>query len=196
MMRLSFFFFSQRVTLFRLAIHPTSQPCDGVAGRQRIDTETRSLPIPPPITDEYNFGRQLLLLIYPVPVLAEFFPRDARLLGINVDMGARICVRLRPARDRDTLLSSEEVTGTLLHELVHCRIAPHNAAFYALLRELEDEHAADMVRSRFLVAGGSGKNELCGRARGCLVFFGFLVFCLEILRRLKNSRAHQKSYSS
>lgn len=47
-----------------------------------------------------------------------------------------IRVRLRPARADADFLPYESVLGTMLHEVAHNMVGPHNAAFYKLLDEL------------------------------------------------------------
>ena len=81
--------------------------------------------------------------------LIEMDPRDDRLLkqkeqeggcllGYNENGGARIYVRLRlpdgAFRERDDLAK------TLLHELCHNVVGPHNAAFFALYAQLRTEY--------------------------------------------------------
>ena len=77
-----------------------------------------------------------------VPLLTEFFPRSANLLGLNINGGQHIKVRLRAARAPDRLMPFDAVVGTLLHELAHIARGPHDARFYAVLQELTLECAA------------------------------------------------------
>lgn len=70
-----------------------------------------------------------------VKLLQEFFPSDAGLQGMNVNHGQVIHIRLRPS-NKSGFLPWPHILGTLLHEMVHMAIGPHNAAFYALLDEL------------------------------------------------------------
>ena len=67
-----------------------------------------------------------------VPLVEEFFPSNASLQGMNVGGGAKIFLRLRPARDRAEFLHFDHVLATMLHELAHNEVGPHNAAFHAL----------------------------------------------------------------
>ncbi|KAI9179643.1 Transporter of the ATP-binding cassette (ABC) [Blastocladiella emersonii ATCC 22665] len=76
---------------------------------------------------------------WKVGKLREFFPSDKCLLGLNINRGMEVRVRLRPAHNPDSFYDYDFILGTLLHELVHNRIAPHNAAFQALFEELWDE---------------------------------------------------------
>ena len=83
--------------------------------------------------------------------LMEMDPRDDQimkkkqqeggcLLGYNENMGARIYVKLRQDdgsfNDRDALMK------TLLHELCHNVVGPHNAVFFALYADVRAEHLA------------------------------------------------------
>ncbi|KAG8779396.1 hypothetical protein FRC12_024299 [Ceratobasidium sp. 428] len=82
-----------------------------------------------------------------LPVLAEFFPDDSRLLGLNVNAGAKILIRLRPAQSPTTFYPIEQLVSVMLHELTHNVHGPHDEKFYSFLNKLEDEYHA-------LVTGG------------------------------------------
>ena len=51
-----------------------------------------------------------------VGVLTEFYPQETNLLGLNVNKGQRICLRLRYPGDERQFLPLEQVTDTMLHE--------------------------------------------------------------------------------
>lgn len=53
---------------------------------------------------------------WKVGVLTEFYPQETNLLGLNVNKGQRICLRLRYPGDERQFLPVEEVTDTMLHE--------------------------------------------------------------------------------
>lgn len=76
---------------------------------------------------------------WTVPLVAEFYPDAARLLGLNHNHGAKIQIRLRSPNNPEVFLPYENILGTLLHELTHIEIGPHNDAFYELLDELKQE---------------------------------------------------------
>jgi hypothetical protein len=79
------------------------------------------------------------------------------ILGYNVTHPNRthtIHLRLRDVRNHDRLLSYEEVAGTMAHELAHCVHGPHDARFYKLMDEIQEQHAVFMVRG--IVADKSG----------------------------------------
>jgi hypothetical protein len=72
---------------------------------------------------------------------ASFFdcctrPKNPRLLGLNVNRGVEVKLRLRPnGRDHD-FIPYERVLDTMLHELAHIARGPHDAQFYKLWDEL------------------------------------------------------------
>ncbi|KAJ2748858.1 hypothetical protein GGI19_005934 [Coemansia pectinata] len=74
-----------------------------------------------------------------VQVLREFFPTDANLLGLNVNRGQEIRIRLRPSHDPTQFLHYYDLLGTMLHELVHIVRSPHDTEFYRILDELKGE---------------------------------------------------------
>lgn len=74
-----------------------------------------------------------------VRLLQEFYPTQEGLLGVNINRGSAIKVRLRRPRDAASLLPYPDVLGTLLHELCHNVHSNHSAAFYDLLDELWSE---------------------------------------------------------
>ncbi|KAJ5239667.1 hypothetical protein N7468_004286 [Penicillium chermesinum] len=69
----------------------------------------------------------------------RILPRNANLLGMN-DSRGYIYLRLRYARDPEQFLPFEEIADTMLHELCHIPIKPHNKAFHNLWNQLRDEH--------------------------------------------------------
>lgn len=75
-----------------------------------------------------------------LPVLSEFFPSNPGLLGMNVNHGQKIYIRLRHAHRPDTFFDEEELIGTMLHELTHNVHGPHDDKFYKYLSGLEDEY--------------------------------------------------------
>ncbi|KAJ2520287.1 hypothetical protein H4217_002144 [Coemansia sp. RSA 1939] len=87
---------------------------------------------------------------WKVKRLREFYPRNTSLLGLNVDRGAEIRIRLRMPHDHTAFLRYEDLLGTMLHELVHIVQGPHDARFYAILDELKAE------AEQLLAAGYSG----------------------------------------
>ncbi|CUG80422.1 metallopeptidase, putative [Bodo saltans] len=77
-----------------------------------------------------------------------FFPKDMRLLGLNVNRGQEVCIRFRRPTDRNSFFPLEAVVGTMLHELVHCKISPHNKSFWALYNTLvSEEEERDLQRA-------------------------------------------------
>ncbi|KAM0329162.1 hypothetical protein ACHAQA_004458 [Verticillium albo-atrum] len=72
--------------------------------------------------------------------LAEFYPDQFNLLGLNVNRGQRILLRLRHPGDRAQFVPVEQVIDTMLHELSHIVHGPHDGKFHALWNQLRDEH--------------------------------------------------------
>ncbi|KAJ7640979.1 WLM-domain-containing protein [Roridomyces roridus] len=77
-----------------------------------------------------------------LPVLSEFFPSQDNLLGLNVNAGQKILIRLRPAHSPDSFYEEEDVIQTMLHELTHNVHGPHDDKFYKFLSGLQDEFDA------------------------------------------------------
>lgn len=74
-----------------------------------------------------------------VPVLKEFYPKNRSLLGLNVNRGKSIMIRLREGHDQMAFLPWESVLGTLVHELTHNEIGEHSAEFYKTMEKVYDE---------------------------------------------------------
>ncbi|KAI1854201.1 hypothetical protein JX266_001342 [Neoarthrinium moseri] len=83
---------------------------------------------------------------WKVRQLTEFYPSEQNLLGLNVNRGQKICLRLRYPSDRNQFLPIEQVVDTMLHELSHIVHGPHNAKFHALWDQLRDEHEALLMK--------------------------------------------------
>ncbi|KAL3425344.1 zinc metallopeptidase [Phlyctema vagabunda] len=79
---------------------------------------------------------------WKVGTLAEFWPDQQNLLGINQNRGQKICLRLRYPTDKNQFLPLEQVVDTMLHELAHNVFGPHDAKFHALWDQQRKEYAA------------------------------------------------------
>ncbi|KAK8122179.1 hypothetical protein PG984_010849 [Apiospora sp. TS-2023a] len=77
---------------------------------------------------------------WKVKTLAEFYPNQQNLLGLNEGRGYKICLRLRYPGDQNQFLPFEQVLDTMLHELAHNVHGPHDGKFHALWDQLRDEH--------------------------------------------------------
>jgi DNA-dependent metalloprotease WSS1 len=64
------------------------------------------------------------------------------LAGINQNRGQKICLRLRYPGDKDQFLPLEQIVDTMLHELAHNEIGPHNKEFHALWDQQRKEYEA------------------------------------------------------
>ncbi|WVQ96786.1 hypothetical protein IAU59_003893 [Kwoniella sp. CBS 9459] len=111
---------------------------------------------------------------WKVGTLAEFVPSDPSLLGLNQNRGQRIQLRLRPPGAEHTFYEYDQLVLVMLHELTHNEHGPHDAKFYKLLAELEEEYY-DLKRKGYSGEGfhssgsklnGIRVNEYEGRARG------------------------------
>lgn len=71
--------------------------------------------------------------------VSEFFPKNDNLLGLNVNHGQHVKVRMRPHFNRNEFFAYEEIVCTLVHEVVHNTISPHDASFWALYHKLVAE---------------------------------------------------------
>ncbi|KAI1751913.1 WLM-domain-containing protein [Xylaria castorea] len=97
--------------------------------------------------------------------LTEFYPSQQNLLGLNVDRGKKICLRLRYPGDRNQFLPLEQVADTMLHELAHNVHGPHDAKFHALWNQLRDEHLSLTLKGYTGEGFLSEGHRLGGRAK-------------------------------
>ncbi|CEP61852.1 metalloendopeptidase WSS1 LALA0_S04e02168g [Lachancea lanzarotensis] len=97
---------------------------------------------------------------FKVGQLVEFYPKNKRLLGMNVNGGSKIMLRLRQPFDEDQFLSREQILGTMLHELTHNVCGPHNATFYKKLDELTARQW--VIEQRGLFDGFVGQGRKLG----------------------------------
>ena len=65
-----------------------------------------------------------------------------------------IHLRLRQPSNHDVFYDYEHIAGTMSHELAHCEIAPHNAMFYKLMDNIQEQHAVFLARG--IVADNQG----------------------------------------
>eukprot|EP00835_Amoeboradix_gromovi_P004176 NODE_310_length_11257_cov_0.344417.p4 type:complete len:214 gc:universal NODE_310_length_11257_cov_0.344417:1464-2105(+) len=108
--------------------------------------------------------------------ITEFFPSSPNLLGMNkgqksmvvlhensavVKQGWDIFIRLRHSKFPNKFISKHNLIGTILHEIVHCYIGPHNREFYKLL----DEFWIKVQYMNLPVQNLSNDHTLLGRSR-------------------------------
>ncbi|EGN93180.1 hypothetical protein SERLA73DRAFT_190082 [Serpula lacrymans var. lacrymans S7.3] len=96
-----------------------------------------------------------------LPVLSEFFPDSPNLVGLNINGGEQILLRLRPAWAADTFYEEEQVVKVMLHELTHNVHGPHDEKFYKFLAGLEDEYD-ELKRSGYSGEGFFSKGHRLG----------------------------------
>ncbi|KAG0244189.1 hypothetical protein BGW41_000176 [Actinomortierella wolfii] len=77
---------------------------------------------------------------WKVGKLEEFFPAQKSLLGVNVNQGQKIQIRLRQVEAPDSFYPFDDLIGTMLHEMTHIVHGPHNVAFYNLFKDLNVEY--------------------------------------------------------
>ncbi|KAG2138690.1 WLM domain-containing protein [Suillus bovinus] len=87
-----------------------------------------------------------------LPLLSEFFPESPNLVGLNVNGGEQILLRLRLPWAPDIFYEEDQVVRVMLHELTHNVHGPHDETFYKFLAALEDEYDA-LVRSGYAGEG-------------------------------------------
>lgn len=98
-----------------------------------------------------------------VKLLSEFCPNNPRLLGLNVNRGVHVKLRLRrPNKDWD-FYPIDQVLDTMLHELCHNVHGPHDAKFYKLWDELRKECEELMSKG---ITGNAEGFDLPGRRLG------------------------------
>ncbi|KAK5106316.1 hypothetical protein LTS08_000434 [Lithohypha guttulata] len=99
-----------------------------------------------------------------VGTLAEFYPDQQNLLGLNINHGQKIQLRLRYPGDQNQFLPIDQVLDTMLHELCHNAIGPHNEQFHALWDQLRDEQQS-LVRKGYTGEGFLGNGRSLGGRR-------------------------------
>ncbi|KAM3420019.1 hypothetical protein BST61_g3330 [Cercospora zeina] len=123
---------------------------------------------------------------WKVSVLAEFLPPEPNLLGLNINKGYKICVRLRYHNNPGLFLPFEECVDTMLHELSHNVWGPHDSNFHKLWDELRDEHEV-LVRKGYTGEGFLGAGHRVGGA-----YAGSHQLPPHELRRLARASAEKR----
>ncbi|GAA0157104.1 protease [Lithospermum erythrorhizon] len=100
---------------------------------------------------------------WKVKVLSEFCPTNPSLLGLNINGGQEVKIRLRKQNNEFDFLPYNHILHTMLHELCHNEIGPHNAAFYNLLDEIKKE--CEDLMAKGITGAGKGF-DLPGRRVG------------------------------
>lgn len=73
---------------------------------------------------------------FKVGTLCEMYPKNGNLLGLNVNRGQKILLRLRYASNLMLFLPLGDILGTMLHELTHNVHGAHDVQFYNFLDKL------------------------------------------------------------
>ncbi|CAX42815.1 uncharacterized protein yhr134w homologue, putative [Candida dubliniensis CD36] len=77
---------------------------------------------------------------FKVGKLYEMYPDKAELLGLNVNHGQKIYLRLREHHNDRSFLPMGDIVGTLLHELTHNVYSAHDNKFYKFLDKLKSRY--------------------------------------------------------
>ncbi|KAI8578533.1 hypothetical protein K450DRAFT_246241 [Umbelopsis ramanniana AG] len=101
---------------------------------------------------------------WKVKQLAEFYPSNPSLLGLNVNKGYRIDIRLRSPADASEFLPYDDLLGTLLHELTHIVRGPHDVQFYKILNEVNAE-LDDLISTGYSGEGFYSQGKQLGSSR-------------------------------
>lgn len=75
----------------------------------------------------------------------HYSPPNPALLGLNVNGGEEVKLRLRRQNNEWDFFPYEQILDTMLHELCHNQFGPHNADFYNLLDEIRKVKAASVM---------------------------------------------------
>ena len=107
--------------------------------------------------------------------IEEFYPKNKNLLGMNKRCGSitTIFIRLRYPGN-DSFMDYDSMLETMLHELAHMEVGPHNKEFFKLLDTLRKEIDMDMRGFREKFKHNYSKKDLqtdnlfsgCGRPCG------------------------------
>ncbi|GAB1191938.1 WLM domain-containing protein [Aspergillus pseudonomiae] len=123
---------------------------------------------------------------WKVGTLSEFYPHQQNLLGLNINKGQKICLRLRYPYDERQFLPLEQVVDTMLHELCHIVHGPHNREFHALWNQLRDEY------EELLMKGYTGEGFLSeGKRLG-----GRRIPLHEVRRQAKAAAEQRRALSA
>lgn len=76
---------------------------------------------------------------FKVGTLCEMYPKNPNLLGLNVNRGQKILIRLRYHSNEKLFYPLGDIIGTMLHELTHNLYGPHDAKFYKFLDGLKKD---------------------------------------------------------
>lgn len=100
---------------------------------------------------------------FKVGTFCEMCPRNPSLLGLNVNYGSKICIRLRPASNKNWFYPMNELIGTMLHELTHNKFGPHDSKFYAFLNELKNKYYEIQAEGSYKATGYLAESNRLGR---------------------------------
>lgn len=76
---------------------------------------------------------------FKVGTLCEMYPRNPNLLGLNVNRGQKILIRLRYHSNDKLFYPMGDIIGTMLHELTHNLYGQHDTKFFKFLDGLKQK---------------------------------------------------------
>ncbi|XP_076886865.1 DNA-dependent metalloprotease WSS1-like [Bidens hawaiensis] len=100
---------------------------------------------------------------WKVKILSEFWPSNPALLGLNVNGGEEVKLRLRRPNNQWDFFPYDQILDTMLHELCHNQYGPHNTDFYNLLDEIRKECEEFMAKG---ITGTGQGFDLRGKRLG------------------------------
>jgi len=131
---------------------------------------------------------------WSVPLLTEFEPKNACLLGLNVGGGGGrtqvIKIRVRQPGRKNDLFPYTHTLGTLLHELVHNVIGAHSAKFYSMLDEITQE-CEDLMAKGIYGPGHGFDGKSAGRVGGGIALNPPEHKLNDLARKAAETRAQQ-----
>lgn len=76
---------------------------------------------------------------WTVGIIEEIYPKEEGLLGMNINKGMTIQIRLRTSSNPNEFIEWFHLVGTLAHELAHNEISDHSEKFFRLMNEIHDQ---------------------------------------------------------
>lgn len=103
---------------------------------------------------------------FKVGLLCEMYPKSANLLGLNINGGSKIMLRLRYHSNSRLFLPLGDIIGTMLHELTHNLYGPHDQKFYGFLDKLKDRFEQIQYNPSAVAGYVCEENKLGGNSLG------------------------------
>lgn len=130
---------------------------------------------------------------FRVKHLTEFYRAD--LLGRNFNHGAKIELRIRRNDNPNEFLPLHSLLGTMLHELTHNKIGPHNDSFNKYMRGMVNE-LETMMANGFTGSGFFSVGKRLGGVPNDRNHSRFAVSSPDVDTAFKNSRGKRLGTSN